>query len=123
MILYRRTIRLRECLRLPARHLFTLPCPTGVCMRSEIQNANESSARRLRGAMKCVPLQVDRKLYMEIEFVRFCIVSRKFQRYRSACNKLSIPALKPRTCLGLMRAGLVSSLAVPSAGIRISFAP
>ena len=89
----------------------------------EPQKAIPNCARYVRGATKCVPEQVERKLKSATLLVTFRASNRKVQRTRSVWNRLSVPTptlnrLRPR-----IRGGFVSSFSVPGAGILTSFVP
>src|SRR5260370_41707691 len=82
-----------------------------------------TSARYARGATKCVPEQVDRKLYMDSLLVMFSAVRRSVQRLCSVWNRLSVPTLTSNRLRGRTRAGFKSSFCVPGAGIFTSLVP
>jgi cobalt-zinc-cadmium resistance protein CzcA len=74
---------------------------------SHFQNANPIDACRVRGSTKCVPLNVDRKLYSAIWLVRFATVNESRMRRRpSACSRLSVPIPALNRLRGFTRSGL-----------------
>lgn len=50
----------------------------------------------VRGATKCVPLNVDRKLYSAILFVKLSAVNRSVSFLCSVPSRLSVPTLKSK---------------------------
>ena len=91
--------------------------------RAQNQKAMPTSARYARGATKCVPEQVERKLYIASLLVMFRAVSRRVQRTCSVWNRLSLLTLTSNKFRGRTRAGFVSSFSVPGAGIVTNLAP
>src|SRR5208337_3054328 len=87
------------------------------------QKATPNSARYARGATKCVPEQVDRKLNSASLFVTFSASNRIVQRTRSVWNRLSVPTPMLNKWRERTRAGFLSSFSVPGAGMFTSFVP
>src|SRR5664279_554263 len=74
---------------------------------SHFQNENPTEARNERGSTKCVPLNVDRKLYSAAWLVMFAKVNEsRMRRCPSACSRLSVPTPTSSRLRGLTRSGL-----------------
>src|SRR5713101_4033370 len=104
----------------PARGSFS--CLAGAVARLFAQKWKPNSAVYARGVTKCVPLNVDRKLYTAVLLVRLMTVKRKLHLYRSPWKRLSSPTDTSNRLRGLTRVGLRSRLNVGPA-ILSSFAP
>src|SRR5579875_661220 len=67
--------------------------------------------------MKCVPLNVERKLYSATLFVMLVTPNVAFSLYRSPWKRLSHPPDMSNVLWGAMRCGFRSGLNVPGAGM------
>src|SRR5262245_23311439 len=82
----------------------------------ESQNVHPACNWYVRGATKCVPLNVDRKLYSATLFVRLMTLNRRRSLFLSVRNRLSIPTPRSNRSRGATRDGLFRGSPVPAAG-------
>src|SRR5205085_251119 len=80
------------------------------------QKVQPTDAWYVRGATKCVPLNVERKLYKASLFVRLMMLNRTRSLDLSPRSKLSVPRPRSRRWRGATRLGLVNGSPAPAAG-------
>src|SRR5262245_44216360 len=86
------------------------------------QNVHPACSWYVRGATKCVPLNVERKLYKATLSVRLITLKRKRSLFFSVRSRLSTPTPRSNRWRGATRAGLLSGSSVPAAGTTIRLA-